>query len=262
MHQWYSKFAMLLLGLGIAACLPVSANSCIAQDEDSKENAEAEVTNLDDEGGESEKGEDHGDAGHSEEEHGEEGHAEEHGDDHGDHGAHVNPVTGNVSTDSATSWSTQKAVASWIVFGLMLLGLSTFAWKPISQGLEKRETTIADNIANAEKAVASAEAKLAEYQQKLTDANEEAATIVAEARKDAEATGQRMITEAQEEAARQRERAVAEIESAKRAALSELADASTDVAVDLAKRVVGREVNASDHQNLIQDMLSKLPSNN
>ena len=166
------------------------------------------------------------------------------------------------SGEDAVEWRSEKAIATLIVFGLLLAALTTVAWKPIALGLEKREHGIASNIANAHKASQDALAKLAEYEAKLSTANEEAQQILAEARKDAEASGQRLVAAAQEEAARQRARAVAEIESAKRVALSELAEKSTDLAMSLAQRVVGREVNASDHQSLIQEMLAKLPSNN
>ena len=96
----------------------------------------------------------------------------------------------------------------------------------------------------------------------VAEARSDATTQVAEARKDAESAGARIVAEAQEEAARRRERTIAEIEAAKRVALSELANKSTDVAMTLAQRIVGREVKAADHQNLIQDTLSQLPSHN
>lgn len=190
-----------------------------------------------------------------------------HGPDDHDHvgGAdELDPTHMNLSEDgeNAVEWRAEKAIATLIVFGLLLVGLKVVAWKPIMQGLEKREHGIASNIANAQKASQDAMAKLSEYELKLASANQEAQQILADARKDAEATGQRLIATAQEEAVRQRERAVAEIDSAKRIALSELAERSTDVAMTLAQRVVGREVNASDHQNLIQEMLTQLPSKN
>ena len=190
------------------------------------------------------------------------------GDDHGGHGDdhhdEFDPTHRNMTDEgeSAIEWRAEKSIASLIVFGLLLAGLTAFAWKPISKGLEQRERGIANNIANAQKASQDAMARLAEYEAKISGANAEAQQILADARKDAEAAGQRLIATAQEEAARQRERAVAEIESAKRLALSELAEKSTDVAMLLAQRVVGREVNANDHQNLIQEMLNKLPSQN
>lgn len=181
-----------------------------------------------------------------------------------EHHADNDPTHANVSdpTFEVVDFRTDMAFFTAIVFLLLLAGLAATAWKPIMRGLEKREHRIADNIARAEKAAADATAKLAEYETKLAAAAQEAQDMLAEARKDAEATGQKMIAAAQEEAALQRDRAVADIEAAKRVALVELANQSTDVAMSLAQRIVGREVRPEDHQNLIQDMLAQLPSQN
>ncbi len=191
---------------------------------------------------------------------------EQAGEAHAGDAAHVDndPTHANMSdaTYQVLDFRTDMAFFSAIVFLLLLVGLGSVAWKPIMQGLEKRERGIAENIARAEKAAAEATAKLAEYEAKLAAAAEESQKIVAEARKDAETAGQKLVAAAQEEAALQRDRAVADIESAKRVALSELASQSTEVAMLLAQRVVGREVRSEDHQGLIQEMLSKLPSQN
>ncbi len=174
------------------------------------------------------------------------------------------PTHANVSdqTYKVIDWRTDLALFTAVVFGLLLVVLSSAAWKPIAQGLEKRERGIASNISRAEKAAAEATARLAEYEAKLAAAAEESQRIVTEARKDAEIAAQKLIASAQEEAARSRDRALAEIETAKRVALSELAGQSTDIAMSLARSVVGREVRAEDHQGMIQDMLDKLPSLN
>jgi len=182
-----------------------------------------------------------------------------------EHAKHeIDPTHSNMTDvgESPAEWRSEKAIATLIVFGLLLVGLTTFAWKPIAAGLEKRERSIAANIKNAEQASKDAAAKLVEYEAKLAAAAQEAQQIVADARKDAEAAGQRLLVSAQEEAARQRDRAIADIESAKRVALNELAQQSTEVAMTLAQRIVGREVKAGDHQGMIQDMLKQLPSNN
>ncbi len=199
---------------------------------------------------------DHDEGSHSDGDHGDGGHAA---------GEHENdPTSSNISPPSweLVDFRSDMAFFSAIVFLLLLFGLASTAWKPIIEGLEKREQGIADNIANADRASAEAEAKLAEYEAKLSQANQEAQQILADARKDAEATSQKLIAAAQEEAARAKDRSLADIESAKRVALNDLANQSSEVAMTLAKRVVGREVKAEDHQSLIQDMLSKLPSQN
>lgn len=206
-------------------------------------------------------GEDHGESDAS---HGDD-HDSDHGEgEHGDEHADNDPTHGNMSDGaySVTEFRTDMAFFSGIVFLLLLAGLGATAWKPIMEGLQKREDAIAANIADAEKASEAAAAKLADYESKLATANEEAAAIVSDARKDAEAAGQKLVAAAQEDAARIKDRATADIESAKRVALGELAEQSTEVAMTVAKSVVGREVSASDHQSLIQEMLSKLPSKN
>lgn len=201
---------------------------------------------------------------HDEGDHSEAGAGDHEGEDHGAEHHDNDPTHANMSdkTWGVVDFRTDMALFSAVVFLLLLFGLSMTAWKPIMDGLEKREEGIASKIASAEKAEADAAAKLGEYESKLATANQEAQEIVAQARKDAEAAGQKLVAEAQEEAVRQRERATADIESAKLVALGELTSQSTDVAMSLAQRVVGREVKADDHQNLIQEMLSKLPSNN
>ncbi len=190
-----------------------------------------------------------------------------HNQGQGGHGESVLPpdlTHSNMSPQALAlvDFRTDKAMFTVVVFLLLLAILYATAWKPIMQGLEKRERGISDNISRAEKAAAEATAKLAGYEAKLASAAEEAQKLVATARKDAESAGQRILAAAQEEAARQRDRAVAEIESAKRTALNELASKSTDIAMSLAQRIVGRELRADDHQKLVQDMLSKLPSRN
>lgn len=195
--------------------------------------------------------------------HVDDGHVAGH-DSHDVDGHAYDPTHVNMSdkAEDPSEWRAEKAIATLIVFCCLLAGLAATAWKPIREGLEKREKSIASNIANAEKASQEAMARLQQYEAKLKAAGAEAQQILTEARKDAEVAGQRLIATAQEEAARQRERAVAEIESAKAIALRELAEKSTDVAMTLASRIVGREVKAGDHQAMIQDMLARLPRNN
>lgn len=155
-----------------------------------------------------------------------------------------------------------KSFFSAIVFLILCVVLYVVAWKPISEGLAKREKMIASQIAEAQRASVTAAEKLKEYEAKLADAAVQAQELVAQARKDAESVADRIKAEAQQEATRLRDRALAEIESAKSQALSELTARSTDIAFGLARKIVGRELNPSDHQKLIADAIGNLPSNN
>ncbi len=164
--------------------------------------------------------------------------------------------------DSLLEIKSDKAIWSAVVFLLLFGGLYVVAWKPITQALETREQSIATQISDAKRSADEAMEKLKEYDSKIQSAHTQAAELMTQARKDAESAGQRIVAEAQAEAGRQRDRALADIESAKQSALSDIAGKSTDIAFSLARRVVGRELRADDHQQLIAESLRKMPSQN
>ena len=177
---------------------------------------------------------------------------------------HYDPTHGYASanSDSLLDFKSDKALFTGLVFLLLCGGLYLAAWKPISKALELRETTIANQIADAQRASEQAGAKLKEYEAKLADAAVKAQEMVVAAKRDAESVAERIKAEAQADATRMLDRAKNEIESAKQAALSELSTKSTDLAFGLARRVIGREINAGDHQKLISEALGRLPSGN
>ena len=179
-----------------------------------------------------------------------------------DHGPDPTSAHAGESLDSLIDVKTDKTIWSAVVFLLLFGGLYVLAWKPISEGLARREQTIAMHIADAKRSADEAMAKLKEYDSKLQAAHAQSADLITQARKDAESAGQRIVAEAQAEASRQRDRALAEIESAKQGALSDIAGKSTEIAFSLARRVVGRELRAEDHKQLIADSLNKMPSQN
>lgn len=195
-------------------------------------------------------------------------HADSHGEEAGHAAGHGHDDLDNTHKDGSSKmespddWRMDKALFTVVVFLLLLAGLYFMAWGPIMDGLAKRETGISTLIANAEKASADAASKLREYELKLEVAAQEAQNMLAQARKDAEVAGQKIISEAQAEAGRQKAQALAEIETAKRVAISELSSKATDLAFSLAKRVVGRELRAEDHQQLVAEVLTQFPSRN
>ncbi len=160
------------------------------------------------------------------------------------------------------SFDLGSAIWNLIIF-LMVLGiLSKFVWPGILGGLQAREDKIRGDLQSAELANAKAHSLLGEYQTKLNEAATQVQTMLADARRDAEANGQKIVAEAKSEAERQRERAVADIETAKKVAMAELAGSTADLAMNVARSVVGRELRAEDHADLIRQSLDRLPSKN
>lgn len=154
------------------------------------------------------------------------------------------------------------AVFTAIIFLVLLAVLWKFAWGPIMEGLRKREEAIAEEIASAERSNQKAQDLLTQYESRLGEAADEVRALLDQGRKDAEAQRQQIVTEAQEAARAEKDRAVREIDVAKNEALSELAEKSVDTAVDLAGRIVGKQLEAADHTRLIQEALEKFPSQN
>lgn len=154
------------------------------------------------------------------------------------------------------------AIWNLLIFGTVFAILAFFVWPPILKGLQAREEQIRSDLEGAEQSRLQAETLRAELDKQIGDAQSQVQAMLAEARRDAETAGQKIVEDAKSEAERQRERAVADIETAKKVALSEMAGQTAEIAMTLAKQVVGRELKADDHADLIRQSLDRLPSNN
>ena len=93
---------------------------------------------------------------------------------------------------SPLEWRSDLALWTAVVFLCLLAILWKFAWKPIAEGLDKRERNIADQIAQAEAANQKAKEILADYERKLAAAQEQVRAILEQGRRDAEQVGQRV----------------------------------------------------------------------
>ena len=145
------------------------------------------------------------------------------------------------------------AIATILVFVLLLVVLKKAAWGPILSGLQAREKGIRDAIEGAEKANADAKAMLADYTQKVGKAAEEARAILEEGRRDAEQLKARIVAEGTAEAARERERALRDIEIARQGALKDVYDQVAVVATDVAGRILGERLDPAGHRRLVDE---------
>ena len=223
------SFALLLL-IGTAS-MPV-----VAADGESKPEAETAADSDAGEGHEEDHDEGHDDhEGHDHDEHGhEDGH---HGDGHGHHDhTDLSHANASHSLNDSGEFKKDMAIYTLVVFILMLIILRVAAWNPIKNALAEREQGIIDHIEDARRSASKAERLLEEYESKIAAAAQEANEIVAEGRRDAEATKDRIVQEAQDAATAERDRALNDIDIAKNAALQEVAEKSADIAVALAAR--------------------------
>jgi F-type H+-transporting ATPase subunit b len=186
-------------------------------------------------------------------------------DAHADVHHDPNDLTHGNMTDQATNPAEIKydlAVYTAIVFLLLMAILAKFAWGPIAKALDERERVVSDNIADAKRLHAEAEAKLKGYEQQIAGTQEEVREMIERGKREAEVASQKIVADAEASAARERDRSVAEIQAAKNEALGELAKKSVDTAVVLAGQIVNRSLSAEDHAKLIQDAIDQFPSRN
>ncbi|HEV3415879.1 MAG TPA: F0F1 ATP synthase subunit B, partial [Pirellulales bacterium] len=152
---------------------------------------------------------------------------------------------------------TDLAIYTFIVFLLLLAILWKFAWGPIVAGLEKREQGIAENIAAAQRAHEEAKLFLADYERKLAGAADQIRVMMEEARKEAEKTKVQIIAEAKDAAKLEFDRAKRELQRATDQALKELSERATNLAVDLAGKIVRAQLSHADHARLVQEAMSE-----
>jgi len=148
-----------------------------------------------------------------------------------------------------------NAVWTLLIFGLVLFVLTKFAWKPILNGLQKREVFIRDSLSDAKREREEAEKVLADYTEKVQRAGEEATAIVDEGRRDAEEVRKKMHVEAKVEADAIIARAKKEIELARDDAVKQLHDQTILLATDVAGRMIRKELKPGDHKDLLDQAL-------
>ncbi len=149
-----------------------------------------------------------------------------------------------------------------IIFLILLLVLRKLAWKPILKSLKERETGISDSLASAEKIKVEMAQMKSENEALLAKAREERAQMLKEARE----TKDKMINEAKElakvEAGRIIVDAKAVIEQQKMAAITEIKNQVGTLVVEVAEKVLRRELsNKTEQENYIRQLSNEVKLN-
>ena len=135
-----------------------------------------------------------------------------------------------------------------IAFVIVFLILRKYAWKPILASLNEREKTISDSLATAQQVKAEMAQLKNDNQALLAKAQEERANLI----KDAKITSDKMVAEAKERAKTEYDRIVADAQSAieqqKMAALTDVKNQVGKLVIEVAEKVLRRELNNKDEQ--------------
>jgi F-type H+-transporting ATPase subunit b len=149
-----------------------------------------------------------------------------------------------------------------IIFLLLLLVLGKLAWKPILKSLNEREKGIADSLASAEKIKTEMAQMKSENEALLAKAREERAQLLKEARE----TKDKMINEAKDQAKQEASKIIADaqaaIEAQKMAAITEVKNQVGTLVVDVAEKVLRRQLeNKNEQESYIRQLSNEAKLN-
>ena len=141
---------------------------------------------------------------------------------------------------------------------IQLLLIKRFLFKPIGEILEKRRQKADEQIREAEEAKAQAQAMKESYEKDMAEARQKAGEILATAQKNAADQSERMLQEAAGEAADIRARAQSEVAQERRKAVNEAKNEIGGIAMEIAGKVIEREISEEDHRKLIEEFIENV----
>ena len=129
---------------------------------------------------------------------------------------------------------------------------------PVKKVIAERKAKADSQIADAQKLRTEAEAMKAEYEQNLQNARTKANQIVAAAQKTATARSEELLGEARAQAAALKQKAEADIAQERKKAVNEVKDEIGGMAMEIASKVVEREIREADHKDLIDEFIKNV----
>ena len=136
--------------------------------------------------------------------------------------------------------------------------IKRFLFKPVNAMLEKRRAMADAEIQDAIKAKDEAQAMKAEYEQNMAEAKNKANEILTTAQKTASIQSEEMLKEASKQAAAIKAKAEKDIAQEKRKAVNEIKDEIGGMAMDIAGKVIEREISEEDHKKLIDEFIANV----
>ena len=133
-----------------------------------------------------------------------------------------------------------------------------FLFGPVMKIIADRQQEIDDMYAQAESSRDTAEKLQSEYEEKLSEAAATSERLVKEATVRGQAKEEEIIRQANERAEAIRAKASADIAQEKKKALNDAKDEISVIALAIAGKVVGRELDANDQSKLVDSFIEEL----
>lgn len=144
---------------------------------------------------------------------------------------------------------------------IQLLIFKRFFLDKVKAILDQRREAADREITDAEAAKAEALAIKETYEQNMKEARAKADDILASAQRSAAVRSEEIISQAQAAAAQIKSKASSDIEMEKKKAINDAKNEISGLAMAIAGKVVGRELNADDQAGMIDRFIDELGDN-
>ena len=146
-------------------------------------------------------------------------------------------------------------VWSLVIFLTVLFVLKKFAWNPLLDFLEEREKDIAESLKMAESAKTDLEKIKEESEKILNEAKKEGKTIVSDSKQKAEESANKILNDAKEKSNEFLDDAKSKIDIEKKRAIKEIKEEVVDLSLELATKVLQRNINDEDNSKFVKSSL-------
>ena len=156
---------------------------------------------------------------------------------------------------SVNIWNILISIANLVILYLLV---KRFLFKPVQKMLSDRQKAV-DKVydeANAARQEAIDDKIL--YSEKLANAKTEANDIIRTANERANAISEDIISDARSKANAALRKADEDIAFERKKAINEIKNDISDISVDIAEKMIGREINKDDHRELIDSFIDSV----
>jgi F-type H+-transporting ATPase subunit b len=172
--------------------------------------------------------------------------------------ATTSTTAGNVQSRNPIAPSGAEILWGVVWFVILLVVLWKFAFPAVNKMMQGRTERIRNNIDEAQKVRDEAEEILTDYQRQLADARNESNRIIEEARQAAEQLRHDMVRRADEEVAELRRRNAEDLQIAQERAIAQLQSQVRNLAIELAEKVVGQNLDRDRNLQLVDQYIAEL----
>ena len=146
-------------------------------------------------------------------------------------------------------------IFAWCNLLVLYFVLRKLLFKPVKNMIDSRQQEIDGMYSDAEKSREDASAMKADYEEKISRAQEESEEILKNAVRRAQLREEEILREANDKAARVMKRAEEQVEMEKKRAINEVKNEVSEMAIGIASAVIERDIDRKEHEALIDEFI-------